>query len=146
MLFFSVLLMGPHTHTYLHRCRAWCTTCCRRCRAAGGSWTHTSTAWRSTWRSWGRASGAWCRSYPAPCPHRTPPSVTCSERGRWRQRQRAWAEATGREKLREVKENWGLLTVLHRDPPGNNAAKMIFSGHFTLSEVDRGVVHDLEAV
>lgn len=45
------------TWTFIHnsgqqrRCKTRCLTCCRRCRAAGGSWTHTSTAWRSTWRS-----------------------------------------------------------------------------------------------
>lgn len=68
-----------------YRCRAWCTTCCQRCRAAGGNWTHTSTPWRSMWRSWGRASRAWCRCYPARCPRRTPPSATSSGSGRWRQ-------------------------------------------------------------
>uniref|UniRef100_A0A3Q2YIZ4 Small conductance calcium-activated potassium channel protein 1-like n=1 Tax=Hippocampus comes TaxID=109280 RepID=A0A3Q2YIZ4_HIPCM len=42
-------------------CKPRCPTCWWRCRAAGPSWTLTSTAWRSTWRSCTRASEASCR-------------------------------------------------------------------------------------
>ncbi|XP_061616619.1 small conductance calcium-activated potassium channel protein 1-like isoform X2 [Phyllopteryx taeniolatus] len=92
-------------------CKPRWATCWSRCRAAGPSWTRTSTAWRSTWRSCARASAASCRCSPAPCPRRTRPSATCCARGRRRATVLA-AARTGRWESGRLAPPGGRSSVL----------------------------------